>query len=166
MLRNAKATLERWVWNACNQVLDDIFLGGLFPLSPRDLAADRIDAMKLAVSFVSTHRRLYAAHPDQTLGPLPSVTALRKVLDQAPVAPKPGSSEWGTAVQGLEFICTEMPNYYTWDTEYLQHVFTAVCEAVGKRRCHHERWATARWEVYDKVCPTNPSLFAVLPTNA
>ncbi len=144
-------------------VLDGVFLGdGRIPLSAKDLTPDREGAMKLVVSFFRAERHLYAGRPDQTLGPAsPCMTTLREVLGQAPIAPKPGREGWGTPAQGLVFIRSETLDYYEWDADYLQRVFTATSDVVEMLGPHAQGWASARWEVYDKVrrasCVLRPS---------
>ncbi|KAI1782096.1 hypothetical protein LXA43DRAFT_1053194 [Ganoderma leucocontextum] len=149
-LRDAKPFFAPWIWNACNAALDSVFLAGQIPLSAKDLTADREDAMRRAVSFVRSRRQLYTGRPEQPLESSPSITSLRQVLGQAPILPAPGSREWGTPVQGLEFICTKTPNYYDWDTKYLERVFIAACEVLADLGPGAGGWATARWEVYEK----------------
>ena len=157
ILRDAKRTLQPWVWNACNIALDHVFLDGQAPLSAKDLTRDREVAMKLAVTFFSTHRQLYPGRPDEALPPSPSVEALRKVLSEAPIAPRPRSAQWGAPLQGLVFVRNEAYEYYDWNAEYLERVFTAARDVVGKHGAC-DGWAKARWDVYDKVCLATSTL--------
>ncbi|KAM5536886.1 hypothetical protein V8D89_009433 [Ganoderma adspersum] len=53
VLRDAKHTLLKWIWNACNTLLDRAFLGGHFSRSVKDLTSDHEDTMKLAITFFS-----------------------------------------------------------------------------------------------------------------
>ncbi|KAM5536885.1 hypothetical protein V8D89_009432 [Ganoderma adspersum] len=156
ILHDAKRALTPWIWDVCNAVLDDVLLDGQTPVSAQDLTQDREEAMKLAVSFVSTHHRLYAGRPDEALRPSPSVKAFRKVLSEAPVAPKLGSAQWGAAVQGLDVIRTEVCDYYDWNVEYLERVFSAARAVVQERGVDDDGWLAARWEVYDKYSLSLP----------
>ncbi len=151
VLRDAKLALPPWFWDACNLALNGVFLDGQIPLSPKDLASDREGAMKAAVSFFCSERRLYAGRPDQKLGASPCMIQLRQTLGKAPTAPKPGRQGWGNPVQGLVFTHTKTLDFYNWDEEYLQGVFAAASDVVEMLGPHAQGWASARWEVYDKV---------------
>ncbi|KAM5536894.1 hypothetical protein V8D89_009441 [Ganoderma adspersum] len=48
ILRDMKLALPM-IWNACNVILDHVFLSGHIPLSAKDLTSDRENTMKLAV---------------------------------------------------------------------------------------------------------------------
>ena len=112
--------------------------------------------MKLAVTFFSTHRQLYPGRPDEALQPSPSVKALRKVLSEAPIAPRPRSAQWGAPLQGLVFVRNETYEYYDWNAEYLERVFAAARDIIRKHGAC-DGWAKARWEVYDKVRLATPT---------
>ena len=106
--------------------------------------------MRIAVSF-RNKRQLYADRPDEPLGASSYMTTLRQVLSEAPTPPEPGSKEWGASTRGLDFDSFGTLDFYVWDAAYLHHVLFAVrgvIEALGPSTAG---WASARWEVYDKV---------------
>ncbi|PIL34998.1 hypothetical protein GSI_02785 [Ganoderma sinense ZZ0214-1] len=159
-LRDAKLALPTWIWNACNVALDGVFLSGRIPLSAKDLTSDREHAMKLAVAFFRSRHRRYAGRPNENLESSSCTIQLRQVLSEAPIAPESGSREWGTAVEGLDFVrLGTAREYYDWNAEYLERVFTAACEVVTMLGPQPQGWASARWEVYDKARPS-PLRFA------
>ncbi|KAM5536900.1 hypothetical protein V8D89_009447 [Ganoderma adspersum] len=133
VLSDAKLALAPWIWDTCNIVLDYVLLDGAIPRAPEDLTGAREDAMERAVVFVDSQRKLYARRPEEPLQPTSSIKALlrlRRVLEQAPLAPVPGTALWGTPFPGLDFIRK-----------------TALVEDLGTGR---DGWRTVRWEVYDK----------------
>ena len=153
VLRDAKRALASWIWDACNEVLDGVFLDGGIPLSTKDLTQDREDAMKLAVSFFQGRRQLYAGRPDQHLGPSPCMKTLRQVLSEAPTPRKPGSKEWGAPAPGLDFSRSGTLEFYVWDADYRVRVLDAMRGVIEELGLSAAGWASARWEVYDKVRP-------------
>ncbi|PIL35061.1 hypothetical protein GSI_02848 [Ganoderma sinense ZZ0214-1] len=146
-LRGLKASLAPWIWNACNVALDHVFLHGRIPLMSCELVSDREPAMRLALSFIHSHP-IYSERPTQPLGSSPSMTQLRAVLNQAPIAPAPGSPRWGARIDGLVF--DEEGSYYEWDRDFLERVFGAACGVVEELGTGDAGMRSARWEIYDK----------------
>ena len=151
VLRDAKHAFQPWMWNACNILLDRAFLGGHFPRSAKDLTSDRENAMKLAVTFFRTGHWWNIHRPTETLRSSPCMIQLRQTLREAPKAPAPRSRTWGTTVEGLDFIRAGTCEYYDWNAEYLERVFTAARGVVVELGVGDEGWGSARWEVHDKV---------------
>ncbi|PIL35006.1 hypothetical protein GSI_02793 [Ganoderma sinense ZZ0214-1] len=154
ILMKSKRALASWIWDACNVVLDHVLLDGAIPRCPDDLTAVREDAMERAVAFIDSQRKLYARRPEEPLGPSSSKALLwlRRILEQAPLAPVPGSALWGAPFPGLDFVRAEEErySYYDWNEAYLERVFTAACEVVEELGAGRDGWRTVRWEVYDK----------------
>ncbi|TBU54814.1 hypothetical protein BD310DRAFT_724526 [Dichomitus squalens] len=75
-LHHAKACLDPWVWDTCNAVLNDVFLGGRFPIPPDDLNEDRRTAMKQAVLFVKSQSPIHTRRVKKPLGRYPSIVLL------------------------------------------------------------------------------------------
>ena len=150
ILRNVKAELSPWLWNACNVALDHVLLRGQFPRTPRDLGPHREVTMLRAASFIRSHTH-YAERPAQPLGSSRSMMQLRAVLRQAPIAPAPGSPQWGGDVDGLVF--DREGEYYDWSPDFLQRVFDVACGVVEELGTGDAGMRTARWEIYDKVRP-------------
>lgn len=79
------------------------------------------------------------------------MTQLRAVLRQAPIAPAPGSPQWGGNVDSLVF--DREGEYYDWSPDFLQRVFDVACGVVEELGTGDAGMRTARWEIYDKVRP-------------
>ena len=87
------------------------------------------------------------------------MTTLRQVLSEAPNQPEPGSKEWGTPAQSLDFDRSGAFDFYVWGKSYLRRVLGAVRGTVEQLGPSTTGWASARWEVYDKVRLAASSLF-------
>lgn len=145
---NAKATLTPWVWDTCNVVLNLVLLGGAIPQAPEDLTAARQDVMERAVEFMDSQRKLYARRPEGSLDAsgYKALPELRRVLENAPLAPVPGSAMWDVPFPGLGFIQTESQeiSYYKWDEEYLERIFTVTCEVIEELGIGRDGWRAVR----------------------
>ncbi len=139
-----------WLWKAYNDALDrhknDGWYGPEYYYSrPRDREGLIASALKLA--------KTYPPRPAQPLPSSPSVDALRAVLADAP---RIADVEWGKEVPGLAFSTTWHPEYdewYSWTSEILQPIFEALIGVIEAHGVGDDGWASARWEVYDRVRP-------------
>ncbi|TBU37333.1 hypothetical protein BD309DRAFT_876654 [Dichomitus squalens] len=159
LLRYAKQSLPPWLWNVCNSKLNKALLDGKRPNGCDDLTEERQRAIGALVSFVNENPIRYIEKPAQDVAPSLYIATLRSVLAAAPIAPRFGSQAWGTPVAGLDFCEADGHPRYEWCASYLQRIFKALCTVISKHGIGNEGWRSIRWEVYETVFLTSPSVY-------
>jgi len=133
---------SEWLWKRCNEVL--------YPSQPYSMdmkLTDRARALGLAL-----YNPGWALRPSGSLVSSESVDKLRVILARAPQIPKDG--DWEDEIDGVVRFETWHPEWdvwYDWDKTCYDTVFHALIEVVEQHGVGDEGWASAGWEVYDRV---------------
>lgn len=103
----------------------------------------------------------YPTRPESMLPPSPSVDQLRQVLRDAPSVGAYLRTKGPSKYEGIEehYHGEDGEYTYSWSSSYLEKLYGALIEIIEIHGTGDDGWATARWEVYDKVLTTSFSIF-------
>lgn len=135
-----------WLWDACVKYLNNP--------EREDTICVRDQIVRLREAL-GTFKGKYPLRPTTRLASSPSVDNLRDVLARAPRQPE---SEYDATPEGVQRSEDhELNVYFDWDKAYRDEVHSCLIAIINELGASQHGWATARWEVYDKVSSSLPA---------
>ncbi|KAI0642895.1 hypothetical protein C8Q79DRAFT_194345 [Trametes meyenii] len=157
VLHRTQMEMPNWLWNVCNKILDwydAIYADPYEGLASLYATTRSREAPMEAAARVA---RSYPPRPVATLPPSPTVDAVRAILAEAPRLPhgEPHEawSEEALFARGITATHHSWPEdeyTYEWSSEYLDRLFSALCEVIIALGTGDAGWRAIRWEVHDK----------------